>query len=366
MAEVNVYLQDLLIGLTVISWLVWHRVRRKPFLKPALFFPIMLFFLTALLSLLVNFFNFSSREILVASLYLLRWIFYAGIYLVVYDLVFYRFIKTSTIKTSLILMGAAAAVFGLVQYFIYPDLGNLAYLGWDPHKYRVFGTFFDPAFLGLILVLSLILLYKNFWAPRMAAAILFITCYLALALTYSRSSYLAFIAGMGVISWLKNSPKIFLFSFLLILGTLVLLPRPAGSEGVKMEREESIFGRIKNWQESLIIFKDKPVFGVGFDTYRYVQKNHGFISLNNWQVSHSGAGADSSLLLVLATTGILGFLAYVYLLYRIYRSFKKEVVILACLGAVLIHAWFSNSLFYPWIMLWLWILVGASLPTADS
>ncbi len=365
MGEVNIYFQDILIGFLVISWLAFHILTKRPFQKNRLAKPIFIFSFLAGLSLLVNFFNFSFREVVVSGLYLLRWIFYAGVYLVVSELVMLRYLDISKWKRGLISVGSAAAVLGLVQYFLYPDLRNLAYLGWDPHKYRVFGTFFDPAFLGLILVLTIILIVDNLLSKiatrrllLYAFYLLLSTCYLTLALTYSRSSYLAYLVGVGIIAWMKKSARIFMAAVLLGVLTVFLLPRPPGSEGVRLEREESIKGRIKNWQESLIIFKDKPLLGVGFDTYRYVQRNYGFLNQADWQESHAGAGADSSLLFVLATTGILGLAAFSYLTYMTYTTYRKNLVITASLGALFIGSWFTNSLFYSWIMLWLWVLLG--------
>jgi len=394
--EVNIYLQDLLVGGLVIIWLGRHFIRKTSLTKPPLTKQILLFLSTAALSLIVNLPRLTFQEALVASFYLLRWLFYAGIYFVIFDISIYQYINI--LKWGLIWAGVGTAVFGLVQYFLYPDLGNLAYLGWDPHRYRIFGTFFDPGFLGMILVLTLILIIDylvragghEFFqpddgalrSPRQAGGaprapiiskmskviarrplfaiyyLLFISCYLALALTYSRSSYLAYLGGMGVIAWIKKSAKFFLVVILVGILTVLLLPRPPGSEGVRLEREESVWGRVRNWRQSLIITKDNPILGVGFNTYRYAQKQYGFLSEENWQKSHAGAGADSSLLFVLATTGILGFLAYIWLLYHILIYNVRDAVVFPSTVALFVHSWFLNSLFYPWIMLWMWILIG--------
>ncbi len=370
--EVNIYLQDILVGGLAGSWIIYHLLKKIPFPKPPLLKPILFFFAIALLSLLVNSFHLLERETLVAGLYLVRFMSYAGIYFITYDLVKKGNINGNSLKLGLIFAGVASAIFGLVQYFLYPDLGNLAYLGWDPHKFRIFGTFFDPAFLGLILVLTIILIIDYLIKTgglskivtrrlRYTLYLILSTCYLTLALTYSRSSYLALLAGMGIVSWLRKNPKIFLITFFIIVATIIILPRPPGSEGVRLEREETIWGRIKNWENSLVIFKDNPVFGVGFNAYRYSQKKYGFLEENDLQKSNSGAGADSSLLFVLATTGIFGFFAYLLIWLKAIRT--RSVIILSSISALLIHSFFSNSLFYPWIMLWIWVLLGAEKET---
>ena len=84
---------------------------------------------------------------------------------------------------------------------------------------------------------------------------------------------------------------------LLILGlTIVILPRVSSGEGVKLERMSTVWARIASWKKAWEIFSDNPIIGVGFNTYRYAQKAS--------PESHAGAGSDSSILLVMATTGI--------------------------------------------------------------
>ena len=70
---------------------------------------------------------------------------------------------------------------------------------------------------------------------------------------------------------------------------------------------------------------------------------------------HSGAGSDSSLLFVFATTGIFGFL--VYLLGVLFVSFgdfaqknKNWLLSLALVMGFILESQFINSLFYPQIM----------------
>ena len=263
-------------------------------------------------------------------------------------------------------VGLVTAIFGLLQYFFLPDTRFLEAYGWDPHYYRVIGTFLDPGFLGLILVLSLIIVVVKAWQKKKHRKRLIgvgLVVYLALALTYSRASYLAYSLAMGATAWWKRSAK-FLFVVVAIgLITVALLPRPGG-EGVKLERESTIKARILNWQLSWEIAQDNLLFGVGFNAYRYVQDKYITWPEGELEISHAGAGADSSLLFVLATTGILGLGAYLWLWFRaLFLSLKnfnkvQNQIALASILAVLIHSFFTNSFFYPWIMAWLWIVVG--------
>ncbi|GAI81903.1 unnamed protein product, partial [marine sediment metagenome] len=140
--------------------------------------------------------------------------------------------------------------------------------------------------------------------------------------------------------------------------------RAPGGEGVRLERTATIQSRFGSWQQALIIFRDHPLLGVGFNTYRYAQRNYGFLDQEKWQTSHAEAGVDSSLLFVLATTGIIGFLVYSWLGSSVIRlslsvvNAKIGLVVLASVAALVCHSFFLNSLFYSWILAWLGIILG--------
>ncbi|MFZ5366417.1 MAG: O-antigen ligase family protein [Patescibacteria group bacterium] len=365
--EINVHLADVLVGFLVSSWLVWKLSKRDKFILPPLAKQIFLFFSLCFISLALNSLSLlSGRERLVSWLYLLRWIFYAGLYFVIYDLVQSAKCKVQSILSCLMITGTATAVLGLLQYIFVPDTRFLEKYGWDPHLYRVIGTFFDPGFLGAILVLTLILIVSSLHSDEKMKhrGIIFLVgmiVYVALALTYSRASYLAYLGAMGTIAWVKKAPKFFLAVLVAGIITVFLLPRPGG-EGVRLERESTIKFRLINWRQSLVIAKEHLLFGVGFNAYRYAQRDYGFLEFANWRASHAGGGADSSLLFVLATTGIFGLLAYLWLWGKILVNSAKaaNLLVLASVIALLVHSWFVNSLFYPWIMGWLWILLGTT------
>lgn len=359
--EVHLYLTDIFVFFLLCSWGIWRfLVVRKKYSLPSLAIPIFSFSLICLLSLGLATPLFSNREVMVAGLYLLRWVIYAGLYFVMVDISpRFKWLNRRHMACFLVVIGVMLAIFGLVQYLLWPDLKPLEALEWDPHNQRVVSTFLDPGFTGLILVLTLILIIVLSWQKKIKKpwAMAGLITYIALALTYSRSSYLAFFVGMGVITLVKKAPKFFLAVLLLGLGTFFVLPRPAG-EGGKLERTYSIEARFKNWQQTIAIARDHPFLGVGFNTYRYVQEEYGFLDEEKWQVSHSGAGADSSLLFVLATTGLLGLIAYLWIWVKAISSTRRSLIIVVSLAAVFTHALFLNSLFYSWVMAWLWLLLA--------
>lgn len=299
--------------------------------------PLLLFALAILFSLAFNFTNFSLYELGVASLYPLRFFAYALLFFVSWPKETPRWLLLATLGT---------AGFGLLQYLFVPDVSFLAAQNWDDHYFRLVGSFLDPGFTGAILVSGLLLIFVNF---KNLFTLLLV--YLALALTYSRASYLMYLVSFAALAFYRKSTKIFLIATAVLLVILPLLPKSTG-EGTKLERENSILARINNWKESLSIWQQAPIFGVGFNTYRYVR--------GIGPESHAGAGADSSILLVLATTGVFGLTAYCYLLTAMWKLKKNNLVFKVSFLGILVHSFFNNTLFYPWVMEWLWLLLALS------
>ncbi len=355
--EVHLYLTDMILFLLVLGWGIWRfLINKKKYQLPPLAKPIFIFILIGGLSLIVNSPLFSGREVGVGFLYLLRWIFYTGLYFVLFDLKE----KLPWLKKDwscfLMIIGSMVAIFALIQYFLWPNLKALEVLQYDPHFYRAVGTFLDPGFTGIILVLTLILISVKNLGKNWRLWGIWGIVYIALTLTYSRASWLAFFVGMTVIVFYKKSWKLFLFITGLLVLTWFLIPQPVG-EGGKLTRTYTIQSRFENYQQAVKIIKERPILGVGFNTLRYYQKKQGFLAEENWQTNQAGAGLDNSWLFVLATTGILGFVSYLWLSWKALGRFKN-ILVVSSLIAVFIHSFFLNSLFYPWVMAWLWLLLA--------
>lgn len=312
-----VYAHDIILALL----LVVNRRRLK------LFRPVAWFGLAAVISLIAAAFKMPLSQVVTGSLYLVRFL--------AYSLLFNLVIK----PIYLIWFSSLIAGFGLLQYWLVPDTRFLLSLNWDEHYYRLLSTLFDPNFTGIILVLGLVLVYfhrpKAWWLYGLNLT--------ALLLTYSRSSYLALFAAIMAVAIFKKQFKIILLIFLFLF-FLLFLPRPGG-EGVKLERLVSVKQRLDNYQLGFELWQKSPVFGLGFNTLRYFRDN---------QASHSASGLDSSLIFVLATSGIVGLLAYVNLLRSLWQ---KSLLVRVSLVALLVHSLFVNSLFYSFTLIWLWSVV---------
>jgi len=438
--EVSVTINDLLVGLLVSVWLISNIfvILVSPVQRGAsrisnvmgdagqasmtnlrLAKPILILIFIAFLSLLFNINSLRLPEFLVSFLYLLRFVAYAGIYFIVsgFDIGFKR-----KILALMIFSGTLIVLGGFVQYFFYPNLRNLYYLGWDEHLYRLFGSFLDPNFaasiISLFLVLILSMLFSRHFGPlrpRSEASLsrvskrleildepfgltgmtqmvflvlLSISAFIALLLTYSRSGYLMFFVSAVSLLLILGKKKYVVVLLLMFVIGIIFLPKNLGGEGVKLLRTASLISRSQYLNNAIVIFKDHPVLGVGFNTYRYAQRRYGFIDDISLKTSHAGSGTDNSFLFVLATTGIVGFTFYLYMWIRILKSCHPEVVsgfrssgvemlkrvqhdkreerfqkiisivIISSSTGLFVNAFFLNSLFYPSVMLWMWVLVG--------
>ncbi|HLB60102.1 MAG TPA: O-antigen ligase family protein [Patescibacteria group bacterium] len=407
---IRVYAPDVVIFFLIVTYLINLVRNPQRFRKPPLVSAILLFAAAAGISLVANAGRYEMSELAIGSLYLVRWISYAFVYAASYSLAYGSKNDSNHIITLLTASGVIAALFGLVQYVTYPDLRNLMYLGWDPHEYRVFGTFLDSGFTGLFYVLTLILItirfmhssagnktdilskISNLFRTPVVWGICWIMTYLALALTYSRSSFLSLLVAFGIISLFRKTVLPFFFIAILLAVTVLLLPRPSETaEGTKLERTASVGARLTNYQQSLEIIKDSPVYGIGFNMMRYENRERGFVQPYEWQESNAAAGLDNSFLFIWATTGIVGLIAFFNIIFRIFKSAMKQfgnettlpdrvirqlmemagevkqwdVLTLSTLAAVITHSFFNNSLFYPWVMLWIWLLLGIGYGTRD-
>ena len=132
----------------------------------------------------------------------------------------------------------------------------------------------------------------------------------------------------------------------------------------------SLNQRIENTKQTLFVYQKNPIFGVGFNNFRYARERY---VQKDWMPypSHAGAGSDNSFALILATTGIPGLIAYLFLLYKMLRlgmsNLKKTPfawILVLSLAGLIVNSFLLNSLLYSFIMIWMWILAGLTESTS--
>lgn len=375
----NSYIKPLDI-VTIVIFLIWLygvlKSSDKNVFKDRLFIPIILFTISMIVSLILNFQKFSSSEIIVASSYIARWVLYASLYLVVKE--FPTKFKQK-ITYTLLFVGGLMVIFGVTQYFLYPNLRNLFYLGWDEHMARLFSTFLDPNFAGAFFVLYLIFslsisYYLNKGNSKWAKVLwLFPLASLAsIFLTYSRSGLIMLFVSIATFLLLIKRLRWILIFTLVISIFILIASRNFATENINLFRTSSTNARVDSVRVATEIIKNNFIFGIGFNTYRYAQVKYGFRNPVNAAVSHADAGTDNSFLFIFATTGIVGLLLYLFLLFNLlqksYLCFVSSkttsiwkylsIATFASIVGIIADSLFINSLFYSFIMIWMWILLG--------
>ena len=277
---------------------------RKKITQDPLFKPLVIFCLVALL----------SRP---DPAYLLRFVSYTSFYFA------FRVVEFRRYYPYLVISSMIFMTIGLLQYFLLPDTRFLTYIGFDDHYFRLIGSLLDPNFTGLVLVIFTLLVPKLF----------FLFPLLALALTFSRASFLALAVSLLYLAVVKKQFRLLLL--ILILGiALYFVPKPFG-EGVNLFRTFSIFSRLENQSQALAVFAQNPILGVGFGPRKI----------------------DNSFIFVLATTGTVGFTIFLSFLKKAWQLTADPLAKAAFL-AILVHSLFNNSFFYTPVLALFFLLLN--------
>jgi len=270
--------------------------------------------------------------------------------------------KSNLKKVSLFVFGwlVFQLLLGIGQYLFFPDTRLLSYLGWDDHLNRAMGTLLDPGFFGLLMSFGSLLSFeqyllhhtqknKHWWSLAFAGFVF------GVALSFSRSSYLAFIVGFLIYAFLRRQRSILLAIPLLIL-SLVLIPKDGGGEGQKLLRSNSVEARIEVTEIHAQAFQGIDwLIGKGWYYEGALQVHRQALGKGSQSlpVSHAQA-VDNSYLHVLFSAGLPGLAWFGGMLIALIWKLRYHPVNEALLGAVLTHSLFSTALFYPWV----WLTVG--------
>jgi len=240
----------------------------------------------------------------------------------------------------------------------------------------MFSVFLDPNFAGAFFVLfSIFMIGITQYLYRMkkyksvyGSGFILILTVIATFLTYSRSAILMLFVSLLTYLAIINKKRYYLFFLISSFFFLGILSPTFNKENTNLLRKTSSYARLETYKNSFIIIKENPFLGVGFNTYRYAQYKYGFRNALNKFPSHADAGTDNSFLFVTSTTGFIGLVGYLYMYFVILRNSVIEkskkniimpIVIIVSILGLSINAFFINSLFFPEIMLWVWIVAGS-------
>ncbi|MCS7091908.1 MAG: O-antigen ligase family protein [Patescibacteria group bacterium] len=306
------------------------------------------FFLVALFSFLVNIRFVFDQHTINSTLYLLRLASWGAIYSAASYVIGKNLIKSDNLTKYLYYSIFVACLFGFFQYIFVPDLRFLIKFGWDDHLNRLAGFYFDPTYIGFLSIFGFFLLFF-IYRENLNPKNIFLFCsffLIVLLLTYSRASYLAFIASsVYFFASLYNKRLINFFTIFTLASIFVFFlfsfSRFEG-EGVRLGRVASIYQRLENYSQTLTIIKDYPLFGVGFNNMCRVRLEY----FGGNADSNACSGADSSILFVWATMGIIGLILFANLIYVLFWSKNSSLFVKTIFIVIFVHSIFSNSFFY--------------------
>lgn len=364
----SISLTDFLLSLTLTFLSIWLTQVKVDLYLPKVFKVLMLFWLTGAVSLI-----FSGN--LQGGLYLVRFVIYSLSFLLGYYLIKLKTVPPDRIPLIITQAALFFCLIGFGQLLLLPDLEQLSILGFDPHKSRLVSTFLDPNFAGVLInigfILSIYLWNKNGEKLWLGMATIFL---ISLILTFSRSAYLMLLTALLMIGFLRIRKLIFL---MLVVFLVIYLSLPRFSERIEgiWKLDSSASERIDSWNKGVTIFQNNPILGVGFNNLSSAFEKYQLIKVFSKDGGHSASGIDSSLLTVLATTGILGLVSFLgfWVLVSVHlikadRINKKDdfpIFLLTIIVSLFINSQFINSLFYPPNMLITYLLVGSYYGSID-
>ena len=341
--------------------------------------------------------HYGHVQVAVGVAYLIRLFAYVSMLFVSYAL----FAKLPNLIIRYLAYGAfGLLVLGAIILYILPDFAALAPMGWDPHVNRLTSTWLDPNFFGsfLALLFAFFLAYaaraeqsgQKFIRFGYYAFLLLL--WLGIYLTYSRSALATLAVGgisVGLLTRWRN-----LLLVVVLLGVMIALPSrlqsrfaasvnysvstvsksTATSSSVPVTNiDPTASDRVQSWKRAISIFKANPIFGTGYNFYQYYRLEHGQASVHDVTAIHGVAGSDSSLLTLLATTGIVGTAALTWwwgnIVRFLWKRRKGHPLVVGTLGMLL--AWvassfFNNTLLYPHILLPVMLIVGIALAVPNE
>ena len=321
-------------------------------------------------------FGLTAFEVITSLAYLARWLLYFALYVVVVNDVREKHVQGvwTTLESAMLLFAA----FGVVQAIFLPDFALMVYPDqvnlWDAQGHRLVSTVLDPNVAAMMILTVLLVQIAQLASGAKVALWKPTLLLLALIVTLSRSGVAGFFFGCLVIvaaRWSgRISKRLIRFGLIAIVGVIAALPKllQFADQYSKLGISDgSAAARLITWQRAFSTLWDSPWFGIGFNTYGFVQEHRGFERIGG--VSYS---AEGGLLFIAVMTGVIGLTVFVTMLWLLVKRCRAGwrdrqatpaerglcIGVAAATVAVLVHSIFVNSLLVPFVMQPLWVLWG--------
>jgi len=343
----NLYLYDIYLSFFNIGVFICY-VKQKKLIIPLNILVLITFLIFSFLSTLFYIANYPiSDQILVLS-YLIRFGNYSFFGFLIYILIKSKILLTSDFQNIIKFNFYLLFLLNIAQYFLFRDISSLSIYGFDPHQNRLTGTFLDPNYMGIYLII-----YFLFSELTLNSRFVSFLSFIMILLTESRSAFLTLLLALLIL--LIRSPKYLLYIILLFVfsfGTSFI----NRIEHSKAANDSSSL-RIESWKNAIQLYSLSPDFGIGFNNYRNMSKFFNLTAPKNYY-SNSSNSSDSSLLSILVMTGGIGLILFLLYFgtfgYRVYDNLIYLVVIF-------FNSIFINSLFFPGICVLILLILNYNL-----
>lgn len=192
--------------------------------------------------------------------------------------------------------------------------GPFEAMGLGANHFGAFIADFGSLFLGLFLL-------EKDWRRRLLFLATFLFCLHPLFYSYSRGAYLAALSAITFFGVVRKRSLLILVAVVVIAWQTILpasvVDRISMTETPEGEIEHSAGGRLLLWDYAMELFRQHPVFGVGFGGYAL---STGGVRLANDEILPENFDAHNFYMRTLSEQGIIGISVFIYLLYRAFKS----------------------------------------------
>jgi O-antigen ligase len=188
----------------------------------------------------------------------------------------------------------------------------------------------------------------------------------ALALTYSRAGYVAFMAGVGVFV-LMCAPRLVPVALIALVFAIPFIPAGIIERLLTLGTDTSSLYRFTIWRGVADILQDYWVRGIGMGPAAFAQTYRNYFHGEAWRALH----AHNTFLDILVHSGIGAFVAFLAYLFGLFKrgisahmaSRNSEYKIFTAAGVASLVVFIAFGVgeyvwFYPRVMLVFWVTAG--------
>lgn len=258
----------------------------------------------------------------------------------------------------------------LMTYYI---VGQVTSYSAIESRVKITGTFefLGPnevaAFLNqnTVILAGIYLSLRKHWMKFLLLGLIMANTY-SIIFIYSRGAYVGLLVGMIILFLIKNRKLLIPIILVLVFWQVVLpekvIERIQGTKNEYGELDQSSELRLVMWEKGIELFKQSPIFGIGFGLYRMKDFGTGLKDTHNIYVK------------ILAEQGIIGIILFIFVVFAMCRQgfylYKKGdnefsrglgIGLFASMFTLIINNFFGDRWAYFELSAYTWAFVGLAV-----